>query len=211
MLALGLEADERPKGIFPSFKLMRNTLSIEQSFEPLSLTESSTGSDIIHAAVQLVQLAAERKNVASWASAAEVFGPLGTLIKDLSIEPTMQTDVVTAIDILVNLSRTTISRKKKVKMIQMYEPKIELPGSRQESRKARELKNLKKVVKKEKRGARKNFKLNAERIREEKLKTQMKTDQKRKDVTKSILGQLSAQEGDVKKTQRAKYNLFPDL
>ena len=63
----------------------------------------------------------------------------------------------------------------------------------------------------EKRGARKKIKLDASRIHEEKLKIQMAKDQKRKDVTKSILGQLAAQEGDVKKTQKAKYNLFPDL
>jgi len=214
VLALGLEADERPKSIFPSFKLMRNTLAIDESYEPLDLTttgHTSSGSDIIHAAVQLTQLAAERKNVAQWAATAEVFGPLGKLIGELPLEGTMKKEVVGSIDKLVGLSRVTISRKKKVKMLQMYEPKIELPGTRQETRKARELKNLKKEVKKEKRGARKNIKLNAERIREEKLKVQMKTDQKRKDVTKSILGQLSAQEGDVKKTQRAKYNLFPDL
>ena len=63
----------------------------------------------------------------------------------------------------------------------------------------------------EKRGARKKIKLDAARITEEKLGAQMRRDQKRKDITKTILGQLATQEGDVKKTQKAKYNLFPDL
>ena len=44
-------------------------------------------------------------------------------------------------------SRKTLSRKKKVKILQLYEPKIEEPGNRKQSKKQRDLKNLSNQVK----------------------------------------------------------------
>ena len=44
-------------------------------------------------------------------------------------------------------SRKTLSRKKKVKILQLYEPKIEEPGNRKQSKKQRDLKNLSSQVK----------------------------------------------------------------
>ena len=43
--------------------------------------------------------------------------------------------------------KTYLTRKKKVKMLPLYEPVIEEAGSRKETRKQRELKKLKKEVK----------------------------------------------------------------
>jgi len=44
-------------------------------------------------------------------------------------------------------NRKTLSRKKKVKILQLYEPKIEEPGNRKQSKKQRDLKNLSNQVK----------------------------------------------------------------
>ena len=82
-----------------------------------------------------------------YASGAEIFAEFGKLISELRLEENFKSSTIESIQSETKIKKTTISRKKKVKMIQMYEPKIELPGSRQESRKARELKNLKKEVK----------------------------------------------------------------
>ena len=82
-----------------------------------------------------------------YASGAEIFAEFEKLIIELPLEEGFKSSAIESIQSVTKIKKTTISRKKKVKMIQMYEPKIELPGSRQESRKARELKNLKKEVK----------------------------------------------------------------
>ena len=53
VISLGLEPDERPKRVFPSFKLSRNVLEVADSHKLLDLTGEMNGSDIIYSAVKL--------------------------------------------------------------------------------------------------------------------------------------------------------------
>ena len=52
-ISLGLEPDERPKRVFPSFKLSRNVLEVSDTHQLLGLTGEMNGSDIIYSAVKL--------------------------------------------------------------------------------------------------------------------------------------------------------------
>ena len=126
-------------------------------------------------------------------------------------------------------SRKTLSRKKKVKILQLYEPKIEEPGNRKQSKKQRDLKNLSNQVKSKfqniiesvqflnlnnseaKREATKRIREDQKYIQEKKFKIQEEKDSRRREAVKRIHGQLANQEGEVKKVKHKKYNLFPDL
>ena len=145
VISLGLESDERPKRVFPSFRLTRNVIQVEETHEKVDLTGETNGSDVIYGAVKLVQKSSEAKS--TLAAGAEIYSEFRKIITELAFEEQFKKNALAALEKVIKTQKTTISRKKKVKMIQMYEPKIEAPGSRAESRKARELKNLKKEVK----------------------------------------------------------------
>ena len=145
VISLGLESDERPKRVFPSFRLTRNAIQVEEAHNQVDLTVEPSGSDVIYGAVKLVTKASEAKS--TLAAGAEIYLEFSKVITELPFEEQFKNDALAALEKVIKTQKTSISRKKKVKMIQMYEPKIEAPGSRAESRKARELKNLKKEVK----------------------------------------------------------------
>lgn len=203
VIACALSDEERPKKIFPSFRLFKGILDVDENEEKLNV-ESPTPGGLVYTAVRLMQQCTRVKF--NYAAAAEVFAPFH-IINELPLDEKIKSEAQADLGRVCAGERVTLSRKKKVKVLQLYEPKIEERGS---SRKQRDLERLKKQVKDEKRGAKRKIISDSKRIQEEKNKKKEAFDKQRKDRTKFILNQLANQEGDVKKTKKTKINLFPD-
>ena len=95
----------------------------------------------------------------------------------------------------------------------MFEPKTErvVDPSYVKQHNANEIEKtrlLKNKLKNEKRNAEKELRKDAEFINTAKVNKQFKLDEERKRKVNVLLGQLSNQEGDVRKIKKKKYNMF---